>query len=84
MPKPRWEIHASKTIRIFLLLSLQDYTYILNKDEGGSLENTINLNGIPKAMGCCVLGTLQKKTAKPQTQMIREGKDGDLGVAMLD
>lgn len=47
---------------IFSLLSLQSYTYILNKDEGGSLENTISLKGIPKAMGCCVLGTLQKNT----------------------
>lgn len=35
--------------------------FILNKDEGESLKNTINLKGIPKAMGCCVLGTLQGK-----------------------
>lgn len=56
----RWEIHASRASMISSLLSLQDWTSILNKDEGASLENTINMKGIPRAMGCCVLGTCKK------------------------
>lgn len=63
-----WEIHTSKISMIFSLLSLWGYMYILNKDEGGRLENTISLKlkGIPKAMGCCVSYTLQKSTSNDQ------------------
>lgn len=77
----RWENHASRNSTIFSLLTLQGYTYIPNKDEGGSLENAINLKGIPKAMRCCVLGTHYQKIPKWST---RAAMDEDRGVAVLD